>query len=136
MRWQYITPTPLVIMANGSQIVYYDKELDQTSYLPVRQTPAGVLLKEHISLSEDTNITVVENKSGILRISLENKDDTQKGSITFEFSNTPFMLNNLFIKDEVGNLTSINLVDARYGDPIDHDMFSRLNFLKWNNKGK
>src|SRR5438876_2913695 len=40
MRFEYDAPTPYMLLANGTWVIYYDKSLDQVTYLPINSTPA------------------------------------------------------------------------------------------------
>ena len=35
MRWEYKPPVPILMVANGLELVYYDKELEQVTYIPL-----------------------------------------------------------------------------------------------------
>ena len=57
MRFEYDPPVPVLLVANGKNIFYYDKELEQVSELRVEDTPAGFLLRDQITLSGDVTGT-------------------------------------------------------------------------------
>src|SRR5262249_40585807 len=70
MRFEYDAPTPYMLLANGTWVIYYDKSLEQVTYLPISSTPAWFLLRDDISLGGDVTITGFERGPGVLRVSL------------------------------------------------------------------
>ena len=51
MRFQYDPPTPFLLVAGHGFVLFRDTKLDQTTNIPIGQTPLGILLSEHINLS-------------------------------------------------------------------------------------
>ncbi len=70
MRFEYDPPVPVLLVANGQNIFYYDKELQQVSELRVNETPAGFLLRDQITLSGDITLTRFEHKPGAIRLTM------------------------------------------------------------------
>src|SRR5258708_25126440 len=52
MRFEYDKPSPILLLADGTFVVYIDNQLKQVSYLPIGSTPAWVLLRDNISPSD------------------------------------------------------------------------------------
>src|SRR5690348_18339793 len=53
MRFQYDPPSPLLLVAGHGLVVFHDVQLNQTSNIPLTQTPLGILLADHVRLSGD-----------------------------------------------------------------------------------
>ncbi len=124
MRIQYDPPSPVFIVADGSWLIYVDKELDQVSYVPLESTPAGILLDARISLlGGDFTITHFENAANVIRITLYKTDDQGKGILTLIFSDRPLTLKKWTITDAQGILTSVSLIDSRFGIPLNDNLF-------------
>ncbi len=124
MRIQYDPPSPVFIVADGSWLIYVDKELDQVSYMPLESTPAGILLDAKISiLGGDFTITHFENEADVIRITLYKTDDPGKGILTLIFSDRPLTLKKWTITDTQGILTSVSLIGSRFGIPLDGNLF-------------
>src|SRR5882724_7268198 len=43
MRFEYDKPSPILLLADGTFVVYIDNQLKQVSYLPIGSTPAWFL---------------------------------------------------------------------------------------------
>ena len=44
-RWDY-KDLPILIVANGKSLIYYDKELEQANYVPMQDSIAAILTKK------------------------------------------------------------------------------------------
>lgn len=124
MRWQYDPPTPILMVANGSQMTYYDYELEQVSHIPIDSTLAGFLAREKIDLS-DRFVTVQDFRKtpGMLRVTLAQADKPEAGKITLEFSDAPMQLRNMVITDSQGQTTTVALQNAQFGVKLDDKLF-------------
>ena len=52
IRIEYQTKPKILIIINGSKLIYQDLELEETSYIDSSSTPASFLLKNNISFSD------------------------------------------------------------------------------------
>ncbi len=69
LRWDYEPPTPILIVAKGSLVAYYDKELDEVSHVSLDDTLAGFLTRKNISFGDDgVKIAGFEKKNGEILI--------------------------------------------------------------------
>lgn len=124
MRWQYDPPTPILMVASGRVLVYYDYELEQVSHIPIDSSLASFLGREHIDLTdEDILINKIENNSGVLRITLSQTGKEEEGTLTLEFSDHPLALRNMVVTDAQRQTTTLALNNAEYGKPLDNSLF-------------
>jgi outer membrane lipoprotein-sorting protein len=132
MRWEYDPPTPILIVGNGSVLTYFDKELAQTTHIPMDSTPAGLLARDPIRFDDSVVIESVEDNAGALRVTLHRAEEPGDGKLTLEFSDTPFQLRNLIITDATGQMTTIALRNAHFGETLSPKLFSlhEINRLK------
>ncbi len=119
MRFDYDPPHPVLIIANGLSLLFYDREVKQASFLPLWETPLWFLIREQVTLSEDVVVSAVEQSPGALRITLTDKELSEAGSITLVFSDRPLDLKKWEITDAQGILTQVSLINPRYGVEID-----------------
>lgn len=123
MRWQYEPPTPILMVSNGSTITYFDRELAQTSYIPLDSTLAGFLARDKIALSGDITVKALEEKAGIIRLTFFQTGKADEGSLMLEFSDHPLQIRNFVVTDSSGQVTTIALNNARFGDTLDSELF-------------
>jgi len=124
MRFEYDKPSPILLLADGTFVVYIDNQLKQVSYLPIGSTPAWFLLRDNISLSDGVTITRFERGAGAIRITLIENKSPENGTLTLTFSDKPLELKQWTIVDQQGKSTTVVLSDTRYGVPVDAKAFT------------
>lgn len=124
LRIAYDPPVPILIIANGPTIGYYDRDVKQAQYLGTDLTPAGVLIREKIQFSGgDLALTRFERGQGALRLTLTRADDPGAGSIALVFSDTPLTLRKWYIHDAQGQTTEVALLGPQFGVEIASKLF-------------
>ena len=123
LRFDYDPPHPVLIIANGLSLLFYDRDLKQASFLPLWETPLWFLIREQVTLTEDVVVTGVEQALGTLRITLEDRTMADAGSVTLVFSDRPLDFKKWVIVDGQGVTTQVSLVNARYGMEVDQEAF-------------
>jgi len=128
MRIDYENPVPVEIVASGLIVMYHDRELGQTSFLPVSETPAYFLLRDRIDLSDGVTVTKFEREAATLRVTLVENDNPDSGEITLVFTDKPLFLVKWRVIDATGNVVDVALVNPRFGVTFDNkdDLFSTL----------
>jgi len=123
MRLEYDPPVPLLVVAASGQIIQYDKELKQATYLPLSSTPAAILLREQVRLDGDVTVTKVERGAAALRITLVQTADPRAGQLTLVFSDRPLQLTSWVVVDGQGQTTRVALAEIRSGVALDPALF-------------
>jgi outer membrane lipoprotein-sorting protein len=115
LRLDYDPPSPILIIANDDWLIYRDKQLDQTSYLDIGSSPAGLLIKPQLKLDGNgLTVTTVVHRPGVLEISVVKQKDPRQGTITLIFSDMPFQLRQWHVTDAQGQMTSVSLFDPHF----------------------
>lgn len=124
MRLEYYPPSPVLILSNGDDLVYYDKDLDQTSHIDVDDTPAAILLNEKIKLDDDDyKVTNVTKEPGAIEITIAQDGDEDEGALTLFFSTKPLKLKQWRVRDAQDILTTISLYNQKYGSDLENSLF-------------
>ncbi len=124
LRIEYDPPVPVLIVTSGSWLVYYDKELEQVSHIPLQSTPAGILTRPNISLTGgDLILTDFEAKGGTLRVTLVQASDPYSGRVSLVFDENPIALRKWTVVDAQGIETDVSLLTARFDQPLDRQLF-------------
>ena len=123
MRWQYNPPTPILMVANGTELVYYDYELEQVSYIPLDSTLIGFMAQEVIRFDKTVGIIALENKHDAIRITLAQRDKPTEGELTLEFSDKPLLIRKMVVRDATNQVTTVSLNNATFGAKLDKKMF-------------
>ncbi|MDE3061154.1 MAG: outer-membrane lipoprotein carrier protein LolA, partial [Pseudomonadota bacterium] len=64
-----------------------------------------------------------EEASDAIRITLAQRGKADKGQLTLEFSDRPLLLRNMIVTDSAGQVTTVSLNHARFGVPLDSELF-------------
>ncbi len=124
MRIEYDPPVLITVIADGSSLIYIDKEMDQVTAVLLSLTPAELLLRNDLSLvSNEILVTGFKRSPGVIRISLVKADDPLEGQLTLIFSDAPLELRKWAITDAQGVKTTVSLLGPRFGLPLDQQLF-------------
>ena len=123
MRIEYDPPVPVLIVADGSWLIYYDSELDQTTYLRLSATPAAILVDDVSLFSGDLAVTAFERAAGVLRVTVTRADEPLEGALTLVFTDRPLALKQWTVVDAQGIATTVSLIGTRFGISLDDDLF-------------
>ncbi len=124
MRFAYDPPSPLLLVAGHGQVTFHDSELDQTTNIPVDQTPLGLLLADRLSLSGDVTVTALERGPATVQLTLVRTSTPSDGSLTLIFANPPLALRGWSVIDAQGRLTRISLGQVVFGGRFDPALFT------------
>lgn len=99
---------PVQLMADGADLYFYDKSLDQITTVPLTSTPAGILVRKKIDL-QNADIHVVDTSESkdnfTLKMNLRGQEGL--GNMSVVFNKKPVLLNSWTIVDAVGNKTDV-----------------------------
>ncbi len=123
LRFEYDPPHPVLMIADGAFLLYYDKELKQSTFIPLWETPLWFLVKEQVSLSGNIEVTDVVHDRATLSVTLEDNDLGDVGTMTLVFSDQPLALRKWSITDSQGSTTQIALVNPEFGVELADDAF-------------
>jgi outer membrane lipoprotein-sorting protein len=122
MRFEYDPPSPILLLADMFYVYYVDKELVEMSKVGLKSTPAWLLLREPITF-DDLVVTGFERGPNTLRITVVEKAEPDKGSLTMVFSYRPLTLRQWSIVDEQRRITTVSLYGERLGVALDPKLF-------------
>ncbi len=123
MRFEYDPPHPALLIANGVTLLYYDRELQQATFLPLWETPLWFLIRENINLEEGVELQAIERRAGTIRVTLQLSEEGSEGQVTLIFSDRPVALHSWEIQDAQGILTQVALVNPDFGATVDSSLF-------------
>jgi outer membrane lipoprotein-sorting protein len=121
LRFEYDPPVPVMVVADGFRLIYYDKQLDQENAWPVAGTPLGPILADTVALQK--MVRRVEREPGSLRITLVDPGRADEGSITLVFTDQPLELRQWTVIDAAGLSTILSLTNAEINTRVDADLF-------------
>jgi outer membrane lipoprotein-sorting protein len=123
MRFDYDPPTKLQVVCDGEFIEVNDKAAGDIQYLPVRDTPAWLILRDGITLSGDVTVTKFEHGPKVFRVTATQSKDESDSSLTMVFAEDPLALKQWTVVDPEGRATTVALVDLRDTGTVAADTF-------------
>lgn len=109
MRLVYDPPASMYLVANDGEVVYRDPQLDQTTEIPTERTPLGLLLAQHISLTDGVTIDDFRHQKGEIAIVLKRTTSPEDGTLTLFFHDSPLTLRAWTVIDAQGKKVNVFL---------------------------
>jgi outer membrane lipoprotein-sorting protein len=129
-RFEYSPPEEILLVADGQGLIFYDKGLEQVSYLPLSASPAGFFLDDRIVLDgEKVTVTALRRSPGLIQITLVNRTEPDIGRLTITFGDRPLVLRNWTVDDAQGQTVTVALLDLETGLTLDPKLFEFNNPL-------
>lgn len=124
LRIEYDPPADVLVVANGSSLIYEDGELDQVSYIGLGDTPLGILLRDSVEFTDPAiTVTGMREANGLLDIDMVETDDPGQGILTLRFALSPMELRQWKVRDAQNVEVVVTLLAARFGVDLDDDLF-------------
>jgi outer membrane lipoprotein-sorting protein len=123
LRLDYNPPVPIMILADGQGLYYWDKKLEQLTQSPVESTPAWFLLRPDIKASGDITVTHFERRPGLLSLTMVETAEADLGSVTVTLSDRPLELRQWTVIDAQNRPVTVTLTDPRFNKPISERQF-------------
>lgn len=123
MRFEYDAPVPILLVADGLDIHYYDRELKQVTDLRIEGTPAAFLLRERIALSGGVTLTRFDHQPGVIRLTFVETSEPGQGSVTLALTDRPLELRQWTVVDAQQKRVTVTLTDPHYGAAVDAKLF-------------
>ncbi|MEC8622255.1 MAG: outer membrane lipoprotein carrier protein LolA [Pseudomonadota bacterium] len=118
MLINYKRPDGLQIFADGTWLIYIDRNLKEVNQVPIKLTPARVLLQDKIELIGQASVRIEESKTKF-RLALLPGKGSEDGNITLIFSKNPSKLISWIVTDPQGIQTTVLLDNIAINIPIE-----------------
>ena len=130
IRFEYKPPSPILILSDGTFLIYIDKHLEGMTHFFLSNSPIGFLVKKSVRITDDTEIISFSQKANIIRIKLAKLNQIDKGTITLNFTNQPFSLRKWVIADAQGVETTVILNNMEKNIALNPELFEFEGFSK------
>ena len=99
---------PIQLIADGKDLYFYDKSLDQITTVPLTSTPAGILVRKKIDLQHaDINVSETSSNKNTFTLKMNLRDQEGLGYMSVVFDKSPVKLNSWSVVDATGNKTDV-----------------------------
>lgn len=115
---------PIQLIADGRDLYFFDKSLDQITTVPLTSTPAGILIRKHIDLQNaDINVVETTEGNGTFALKLNLRGQEGLGHMTVVFDAAPIALNSWSVVDATGAQTDVAFEGLRAKTNFDKNYF-------------
>ena len=125
-RWDYREPYSQVIVADGTRIWIYDRDLEQVTVRKLDETLSAtpaMLLSGRSNLADNFNVTQVATEGAVEWVRMEPKrDDTDFKWVRLGFEGP--LLRYMQLADKLGQTTSLEFSKVERNPPLDPSRFT------------
>jgi outer membrane lipoprotein-sorting protein len=123
MRFEYEPPNAITLLADATNVYYWDKQLNQISKYDLRSTPAWFFLRDPISFGADVIVTRFEHAGAVARVTVVETEQPDAGSLTLVLSENPLTLRQWTVVDQQAKTTTVTLSGLQFGMALDPKLF-------------
>ena len=99
---------PIQLIADGKDLYFYDKSLDQITTVPLTSTPAGILVRKKIDLQNaDINVYETDSDKNTFTLKMNLRDREGLGHMDIVFDKKPVKLKSWSVVDATSNKTDV-----------------------------
>lgn len=99
---------PIQLIADGKDLYFFDKSLDQITTVPLTSTPAGILVRKNINLqTADIKVSETTDNGKTFALKMHLKNQEGLGHMNVVFDKSPVKLNSWSVVDATSNKTDV-----------------------------
>lgn len=99
---------PIQLISDGQDLYFFDKSLDQITTVPLTSTPAGILVRKNIDLTDaDINVVETNDMKKTFQMKLNLRGQEGLGYMVVTFDKSPVKLNSWSVVDATGAKTDV-----------------------------
>ena len=115
---------PIQLIADGKDLYFFDRSLDQITTVPLTSTPAGILVRRNIDLrNADIRVSETTKNDKTFSLKMYLRDQEGVGNMTVVFDNNPVRLNSWTVMDATGTETAVAFRDLKPKTDFAKDYF-------------
>lgn len=124
IRMEYKAPTNVLIVGDGDNIIYHDKDLDQVTNIDYEDIPASLILANNIKINgKQIAVSNYYEDAGSTVVTLRYPSKPEIAPITMTFTNNPFALRQWSIVDPQSVEVIVSLYDVETDVDLSADLF-------------
>lgn len=109
MRFDYDTPSPILIIADGATVAISDSNLETVDRVPLSATPLNILLDEQITFGSDVEVLQILKRPESVAITVRDLTGEMDGRLTLIFRDSDYDLAGWVAIDSEGQITQVSL---------------------------
>ena len=123
MRFEYDKPSPFLLVAGFGSAVFYDRQLNQTTSVPLATTPLGILLADNVKMNGDITVTGISRLPGQIQVTATRTASPGDGTLALIFADNPLVLRQWAVVDAQRQETRVSLFNIELGGNFPPRMF-------------
>ena len=124
IRMEYKEPTNVLIVGDGKNIIYNDKDLDQVTNIDYEDVPASLVLANNVKIDgKQIAVSNYYEDSGSVVVKLKYPSKPEIMPITLTFTTKPFALRQWSIVDPQSVEVIVSLYDVETDIALKDDLF-------------
>lgn len=123
LRMQYDNPKGQLVIADGTWIIFRNPSMDETTYLGINETPAGLLLKDRIDFSKGVAVTDFKETAQDIILNFVDVNAQEMGTLTLIFNKPNLDLKGWIVEDSQRQRTRVILEGLQKGQKFDPKLF-------------
>lgn len=133
VRFEYDSPNPTELVADGQSVVVRDRNLGTQDVYPLSQTPLRFLLADNVNLMKDTNLVAVYADDVFVTVVVEEKNPLVGTSrLMIMFDAKDMQLKQWTVTDPQGYDTTVAVYNLDAGKKLNPSMF-RIDYTNYHN---
>jgi outer membrane lipoprotein-sorting protein len=127
LRFQYEKGVPILIVADGNSLWFFDYSVRQKQRWPIKNSPLGILIDNKIDIAE-FGLLVPTNDHAVISVLVVDKKHPELGKINLIFIRSylgpaGLILSGWVMIDSQNNRTTIRLTNHKFGMNIPNSRF-------------
>jgi len=124
VRFEYAPPDRSLVLSDGQMVAVFDPKSNQPpEQYPLSRTPLNLILGRDIDLSRARMVTRHREDGATTRVTAQDPQHPQYGTIEMVFSANPTTLRQWIITDDSGSRTTMILGDLRKTGAMSSNLF-------------
>jgi outer membrane lipoprotein-sorting protein len=123
LRFEFKAPSNDLIVADGTNITYWDAQLRSAQSAPIERTLANLFLRPKIQFGGELTVTSFEHFANVYRVEIAQANDVGAGRLTLVLLDQPLTLRQWRVTDAQNQVTDVTLSNSQFGLPLDPSLF-------------
>jgi outer membrane lipoprotein-sorting protein len=123
LRFEFKAPSNDLIVADGTNITYWDAQLRSAQSAPIERTLANLFLRPKIQFRGELTVTSFEHFANVYRVEIAQANDVGAGRLTLVLLDQPLTLRQWRVTDAQNQVTDVTLSNTQFGLSVDPTLF-------------
>lgn len=124
LRFDFGEEAPFLVVSDGTLLTFVDYDVKQVSRWPIKKTPLGILVDDHIKFDDTIEVPDIVRFAGLVKVPVIDPKRQEYGYIILIFEESTMELRSWEVVDAQGYTTRVALINPEYNVDIDKKAFT------------